>query len=446
MAITLVGEDATGFGVTGAGFAYAIPFGAPAVGDLDVLCVCSDALVSTPAGFTLRRQEVNSQGAYVFSRKAVGGETANITISSPSGAGPFNAALQIKRFAGSDAFDVSNGAQVNAVAGAVTPTVSTGALAGTGDELVVLFGALHGLSTASTPINPVPSAGYSGTLVGALGTGGSGVAALMTYILTAGPAAQSPSVSWTNNMDDRYALVAAFTATPAATGLVAPDGLIIPVTLGAPTLSADATIVPDGLVIPVEFGAPTLLGGSRPDPMTTVVAAALDCLTEAVNYYPNPPDHICMRVGTEVAQDIDSYIDLCCEGLAYVMLGDTWPTNMFPDLDVRRQSDTACGPPAWAQSLKLGIVRCAPIASDEVGSMPTCDQWNEAGQQNIYDAAALRRATCCLRSWFHSQTGANFYGMSIVIDRQAQGPVQGGCVERAVTLQVEFPNFNCVGC
>jgi hypothetical protein len=33
--------------------------------------------------------------------------------------------------------------------------------------------------------------------------------------------------------------------------------------------------------------------------------------------------------------------------------------------------------------------------------------------------------------------------MSIVIDRQIQGNPSGGCVERFMTLTVQFPNCDC---
>jgi hypothetical protein len=36
-----------------------------------------------------------------------------------------------------------------------------------------------------------------------------------------------------------------------------------------------------------------------------------------------------------------------------------------------------------------------------------------------------------------------FEGMSVVIDRQVQGPPLGGCIERYVNVQVQFPNCDC---
>jgi hypothetical protein len=36
-----------------------------------------------------------------------------------------------------------------------------------------------------------------------------------------------------------------------------------------------------------------------------------------------------------------------------------------------------------------------------------------------------------------------FLGMSIVIGRQLQNNPQGGCVERNMTLTIQFPNCDC---
>lgn len=178
------------------------------------------------------------------------------------------------------------------------------------------------------------------------------------------------------------------------------------------------------------------------EPVLELGAAALNCLMTAVNMYPNPPITGAYRVGSEVAHDLGQFTDICCEGLAYVAIGDTYPSSTsFPDQDIIRQANTACIPPGWAQDIRMGIIRCVPTG-DEQGNPPTNAEWNAAYVQNVYDSAALRKAACCLRSWVIN--GVDFWlGMSAVINRQTQINPQGGCVERNVTLTVQFPNCDC---
>jgi hypothetical protein len=181
------------------------------------------------------------------------------------------------------------------------------------------------------------------------------------------------------------------------------------------------------------------------EPTILLADQLLLCLSQAVTGSPNPPQDLCLRVGSQIAHDMSQWEDLCCRGLGYVSLGDTFPTSNFPEQDIIRQAQTPCAPVAWVQSFKLGIIRCVPVTSD-VGDAsfppPTCAQWTAAAYQNMYDSASLRRAVCCFRNWLRAQTGF-FLDMSMVIERQVQVDPNGGCVERFVTLSVEFPNCDC---
>lgn len=168
----------------------------------------------------------------------------------------------------------------------------------------------------------------------------------------------------------------------------------------------------------------------------------LACLCAEVQNQPNPPLHCCYRVGVEIAHDAGPWADQCCEGIAYVALGDTYPSSdAFPEQDVIRQSNAVCSPPSWAQRFKVGIIRCAPVGQDD-GSPPTCDDWNAAALQTIYDGLTLRRVQCCMREWVRANEGL-FLGMSIVMERQVQGTPLGGCVERNFGIVVQFPNCDC---
>lgn len=181
-----------------------------------------------------------------------------------------------------------------------------------------------------------------------------------------------------------------------------------------------------------------------PDPTIVLAERLLNCLSVAVSGVPGVPGSICYRVGTEIAHDIDLINDLCCEGLAYVALGDTYPsTDSFPEQDQVRQANTACAPAAWAQQFRIGIIRCVPVVSDDLGGMPTCADWTTAATQNMWDSVALRRAACCIRNSIVDDTGF-FLGMSVIIDRQVQGSPLGGCIERYMNAIIQFPNCDCV--
>ena len=176
------------------------------------------------------------------------------------------------------------------------------------------------------------------------------------------------------------------------------------------------------------------------DTQVIPLAQALkDCLCAWLSVNPKPPAHCCFRVGSEVAHDAGLHTDLCCEGIAYVSIGDLWPSvASFPEQDIVRQANSSCYPPAWGVSLKAGIIRCAPIGDVDP---PTCPEWLDAHTQVAHDAQALRKAACCIRSFV--QSSPDFLGMSVVIDRQVQGSPLGGCVERYFTVSIQIPNIDC---
>ncbi len=181
------------------------------------------------------------------------------------------------------------------------------------------------------------------------------------------------------------------------------------------------------------------------EPTIILADQLLLCLSQAVTGGPNPPQELCLRVGSQIAHDMSQWEDLCCHGLGYVSLGDTFPTGNFPEQDIVRQANAVCAPPSWAQAFKIGIIRCVPVTSDAGDSTfppPTCAQWTAAAYHNMYDTAALRRTVCCFRNWLQVQTGF-FMGMSVVIERQIQVDPNGGCVERYVTVTVQFPLCEC---
>lgn len=197
-----------------------------------------------------------------------------------------------------------------------------------------------------------------------------------------------------------------------------------------------------------------------PDPIFVISQLALSCLTDAISTvtalataagptYPwNAPNSVCYRVSTQIPFDMDKFQDMCCEGLGYVAIGGTWPSSdQFPEQDQVRQAQAHCAPPSWGQEVRMGLVRCIPVGTQGAGmeefNMPTCAEWTAAAIENMWDSVVLRKAMCCFRNQFQTISGGFFSGMSLVIDRQIQGPPLGGCVERYTSATVQFPNCDC---
>lgn len=229
MTWTLVGHNAVGFTDGNSGHVYTLPAGTPSADDLDILCINSDTVVSMPSGFSGATNFVNSQGSYMYYRFASGSEGSTVTITT---SGNFSTDLVWLRWQGGSAFDTATNAHVDGSGGLTTPAVTTSTLADSND-LVVAFAALH-TPGSGAPTNPVWSSGYTA----ADQTSQGAVAALVGYKTGAGTAAESPSVSWTNDYFDRYILVAAF--TPAASGVPTIPGTLS-VTSASPRLALAST-------------------------------------------------------------------------------------------------------------------------------------------------------------------------------------------------------------
>lgn len=181
------------------------------------------------------------------------------------------------------------------------------------------------------------------------------------------------------------------------------------------------------------------------DLVPTVAAVLKSCLCEAFALNPAPPLFCCYRLPGEVAMDMDINRDLCCDGLAYVQVGDMWvSSNSFPEQDIVRQAQAKCGPPSWGFDLKFGILRCVPVVGETENDFPTCAQWDAAAAQQMADSASLRQAACCFRNAFLALSG-QYVGMSVVIGRMGGGSPQGGCSDRFMAAQVQIPTV-CDGC
>jgi Domain of unknown function (DUF4082) len=229
---------------------------------------------------------------------------------------------------------------------------------------------------------------------------------------------------------------------PLVDDTIAPDGFEVAVTLGAVTLSQPMGIVPDGISVNIGLGNVTLSEEVPPSPLgpDLVLAAGnlvKQCLCDAVALSTDPPKHCRFQVGILGFAGIDLISDECCEGVAYVALGDIYPSSeSFPEMNLVRQISGRCKIEAWAAEFRVGIIRCAPTGTNT--QSPTDAAWNAAALLNYQDAQILRRMSCCVRTGIED-AGAEFLGMNVIIGRQVQGPNGGGCVDRYVPITVQIP-------
>lgn len=220
MGAVLIAGDEFGFANGGAGAVLTLP-SAPAVGDLDVLCINSDTVITSVASaggaawvLPANGSAVANQGSYVRYRIATGSEGDQVTVTT---SGDHNCGVTFRRYANVLAFDTAGTpSQANASVGGSTPAHTTPTLASSGDGLVLAFAALHSIGTGNQN-TPVWSGGFSDTGDGHVqGTGGTAVKAFVGHHLTAGTAAVSPGVSWSGDgAFDRYMIALAFTTDDA---------------------------------------------------------------------------------------------------------------------------------------------------------------------------------------------------------------------------------------
>lgn len=147
----------------------------------------------------------------------------------------------------------------------------------------------------------------------------------------------------------------------------------------------------------------------------------------------DPPDYIGMRPGNVVDHLLSTHQDECCQGLAWVR-----PAGFFPSSGTFPAQDAAPlpkGTSAWAITLELGAVRCAPTPDKD--SIPTAVEWLATTQAVMDDAAAMRRAICC---FIDAKPGR---ARSVLPGLWQPLSVQGGCVGGILPVTVRGPACDC---
>jgi len=215
MTIALVGAVNTfPFADGDAGHTCTHASGAPSVGHMDVLFINSNTVVdsvtsSAGAAWSQRRNATDQQGAYVYTRKATGGEPATVVVNTN---GDHNTNVHWYRLSGVDDYSDSNFHQATG-ADTALDALTTGTLVATG--MAVLTSAmLHNFTTTPDTqawANSFTTPGAASSSVS--GASNTRVALFTSHKLNVGTASETVSgCTWTNTASDRYCVWVAFTA------------------------------------------------------------------------------------------------------------------------------------------------------------------------------------------------------------------------------------------
>lgn len=170
------------------------------------------------------------------------------------------------------------------------------------------------------------------------------------------------------------------------------------------------------------------------DPLVMPIAVELlECYEQEIAKVLDPPEYVGLRPGNVVDHLLSTWQDECCQGLAWVRPASFFPSSsVFPAQD---ETPIKNGVRAWAVTLELGAVRCAP--TPDAGSIPTAAQWAASVQAQMDDAAAMRRAICCFTEADPRRSGRVLPGLWQPLS------IQGGCLGGVLAVTVQGPACDC---
>lgn len=173
------------------------------------------------------------------------------------------------------------------------------------------------------------------------------------------------------------------------------------------------------------------------DPVVMPLARELlECYEQEIGKVLDPPTYMSLRPGTVVDHLLSTSHDECCEGLAWVRPGSFYPSSgSFPLQDQVSVKSANGGALAWAITLELGSIRCAPTHGPN--AIPTTAEWDATTQAVMDDAAAMRRAICCFIDANPRRKGLVLPGIWQPI------AVEGGCVGGVLPVTVMGPACDC---
>lgn len=170
------------------------------------------------------------------------------------------------------------------------------------------------------------------------------------------------------------------------------------------------------------------------DPVVMPIARQLlECFEAELAKVEFPPLDVQFMAGIAPFADVSQHRNQCCEGLGWVRIDSFLPSSgTFPQQDETAQ---AKGTAAWALVLEMGVFRCAPTPGGD--GIASGAQWENLVQQTMDDAAAMRRAICCLESTPGRKRQSVLPGTWTPLD------VQGGCAGGYMTVTVRGPACDC---
>lgn len=170
------------------------------------------------------------------------------------------------------------------------------------------------------------------------------------------------------------------------------------------------------------------------DPLVMpLVLELLECYEAELAKMETPPNSIGVRPGTVVDFLLSMSDDECCNGLAWIRPEGFYPSSAaFPNQDTVAQKQ---GTRAWAVTLELGYVQCAPTPDET--SIPTNEEWLAVTQSVMDAGAAMRRALCC---FIDAQP---MRAQRVLPGQWRPIAVQGGCVGGAIPVTIMGPACDC---
>lgn len=171
------------------------------------------------------------------------------------------------------------------------------------------------------------------------------------------------------------------------------------------------------------------------DPVVMPLARELlACFETELAKVASPPLDIQLMPGIAPYADISQNRNQCCEGLGWVRVDTFFPaSSTFPLQDEVPPAKGVSS--AWAVVLEFGVFRCAPTPGAD--GIISGAQTERMVVEMMDDAAAMRRAICCLEASPGRKRQSVLAGPWTPLD------VQGGCSGGYMTVTVRGPACDC---
>lgn len=175
-----------------------------------------------------------------------------------------------------------------------------------------------------------------------------------------------------------------------------------------------------------------------PTPEFRMGSALLSCLQDqfAVNIpeYPTPKYFELRANEAPITDDMDPITgeDLCCSGLGWVRIGNSIPTDSFPEPSGVLKG-CGCFPTGWAVEFEVGLLRCyVPGGQD---SMASSAQHLDNFVKDTIALNLLKSTLCCFGDWLcKNHPGRSWQIQAITVN----GP-RGNCIDRVASIVVGAP-------